>query len=460
MEKDTICALSTPYGISGIGIIRISGPETFSVIKKIFTPGKKRRIEKKWKSHTVRYGHIIDSNGKIIDEVLVTIMRSPSSYTREDMAEIGCHGGIAAIKAVLSICLQSGCRLAQPGEFTKRAFLNGRIDLAQAESIIEIINSRTEKSLEVSLKQLNGSLSRKISEFRNHLVNILALLNYEIDFSEDFGSTSDNNLIENLDSIITEIKRITQEGQSGRIFTEGIKIAIVGKPNVGKSSLLNLLVEEDKAIVSELPGTTRDSIEAIINISGIPFTIVDTAGIRHHANNIEKIGVERSIKWMEKAEMVLVVLDYSSPPDQIDIQILDMVKDKVHIVILNKCDLCPQVDEKTINDPCKKARVVQMSCITGKGLQQLNSAIIEELNRGLCEIKNPEFFLSIRQQHSLEKTLKILEEIKKLLIDDITSTDIIADMIKLALIQMDEISGKNISDETLDEIFSRFCVGK
>ncbi|MGC8805097.1 MAG: tRNA uridine-5-carboxymethylaminomethyl(34) synthesis GTPase MnmE, partial [Candidatus Ratteibacteria bacterium] len=317
MEKDTICALSTPYGISGIGIIRLSGPETFQIIKKIFKPGRRRKLPTVWKTHTVRYGYIVDGE-KIVDEVLVTVMKSPSSYTREDMAEIGCHGGLAAIKSVIELCLRHGARLAQPGEFTKRAFLNGRIDLSQAESILEIVNAKTEKSLEIAVNQLTGSLSMKISEFRKRLMDILTFLNYEIDFSEDYGEVSNDSLYQQLDHMIMEMKQVLQTGQAGRIFTQGIKIAIAGKPNVGKSSLLNLLVEEDRAIVSEIPGTTRDSIEAIINIQGIPFTVVDTAGIRYHSSGIEKIGVERAKEWMKKADMVLIVLDSSNPIEEID----------------------------------------------------------------------------------------------------------------------------------------------
>ncbi|MCM8788388.1 MAG: tRNA uridine-5-carboxymethylaminomethyl(34) synthesis GTPase MnmE [Candidatus Omnitrophica bacterium] len=458
MEKDTICALSTPYGISGIGIIRISGPDTLSVIKKIFKPGKKRKLEQIWKTHTVRYGHIVDEKGKVIDEVLVTIMKSPSSYTREDMAEIGCHGGLAAIKAILSLCTRNGIRLAQPGEFTKRAFLNGRIDLTQAESIIEIINSKTEKSLEVSLKQLDGSLSKKITALRNQLRNIMALFNYEIDFSEDYGNISENNLFEKIDMVIREMRRILSEGQSGRVFTEGVKIAIVGKPNVGKSSILNLLVEEDRAIVSEIPGTTRDSVEATIHINGIPFTIVDTAGIRNHTSGIEKIGVERAMKWIEKAELLIVVLDSSSEFDSLDCQILSRAKSKPHIIVLNKCDLNDK-NEIIISEICKGERIVKMSCLTGKGLQELHEAITEKLNEGLCEVNDPEFFLSIRQQSCLEKALKTLEEIK-FQTEKKISSDIIAEMIRFSIFHLDEISGKNISEETLDEIFSRFCVGK
>ncbi|HOL49734.1 MAG TPA: tRNA uridine-5-carboxymethylaminomethyl(34) synthesis GTPase MnmE, partial [bacterium] len=232
MDKDTICALSTPYGISGIGIIRLSGPETFQIVKKIFKPARRRKLPSVWETHTVRYGHIVDGE-KIVDEVLVTIMKSPSSYTREDMAEIGCHGGIAAIKSVIALCLRNGARFAEPGEFTKRAFLNGRIDLAQAESILEVINAKTEKSLEIAVNQLTGSLSVRISEFRKKLLNILTMLDYDIDFSEDYGEIKKDNLYNQLNSIVVEMQQVLQTGQAGRMFTQGLKIAITGKPNVG-----------------------------------------------------------------------------------------------------------------------------------------------------------------------------------------------------------------------------------
>lgn len=458
MEKDTICSLSTPYGISGIGIIRLSGPETFSIIKKIFKPAR-RKTEKKWKTHTVRYGFIVDGKGKVIDEVLVTIMKAPSSYTREDMAEIGCHGGLAAINAVLSVCVQNGARLAQPGEFTKRAFINGRIDLAQAESVLDIVNAKTEKSLEISIKQLRGSLSKKVSDIRNRLLEILTILNYEIDFSDDYGNLQENNLLENINSVIEEIKKTLKEGSSGTIFTQGIKIAIAGKPNVGKSSLLNLLVKEEKAIVSDIPGTTRDSIETTISIQGFPFTVVDTAGIREHANEIEKLGIERALKWIEKAEMVLVILDVSSGFDNLDKRIIEKTKTKPFIIVLNKCDLPSKIDENKIRAICKDAKIVRMCCINGQGIEKLNEAIIEKMKEGLCEIKEPEFFLNIRQKNSLEQALKILDEAREI-ISSHSTIDIIAEMIRLAMVKIDEISGKSISEEVLDEIFNRFCIGK
>ncbi|HOK80165.1 MAG TPA: tRNA uridine-5-carboxymethylaminomethyl(34) synthesis GTPase MnmE [bacterium] len=456
MEKDTICALSTPYGISGIGIIRLSGPETFQIIKKIFKPGRRRKLPPVWKTHTVRYGYIVDGE-KIVDEVLVTVMKSPSSYTREDMAEIGCHGGLAAIKSVITLCVRNGARLAQPGEFTKRAFLNGRIDLSQAESILEIVNAKTEKSLEIAVNQLTGSLSAKISEFRKKLMDIFAFLNYEIDFSEDYGEVSNNNLYQQLNDMILEMKQVLQTGQAGRIFTQGIKIAITGKPNVGKSSLLNLLVEEDRAIVSEIPGTTRDSIEAIINIQGIPFTVVDTAGIRYHSSGIEKIGVERAKEWMKRADMILVVLDSSSPMEEIDRQILKEAKNKPHVIVLNKCDLPACLKENILRENATDSPIVKISCLTGQGLRQLHSAIMETVYSGMCSINDVQFILNVRQQNSLEKAIKTLEELKEIRSN---STDIVAEMIRYSIMCLDEISGKNISDQVIDEIFNKFCIGK
>lgn len=458
MEKDTICALSTPYGISGIALIRLSGPDTFAIIKEIFKPARKRKIPEKWETHTVRYGHIVDGE-KIIDEVLVTIMKSPATYTREDMAEIGCHGGLAAVKSVLSLCLRKGARLAEPGEFTKRAFLNGRIDLAQAESVLEIINAKTEKSLEISISQLSGALSKKISELRKKLMDMLVMLDYEIDFSHDYGDIQENDISRKIEQITEEMKNVLNTGQAGRIFTEGVKIAIVGKPNVGKSSLLNLLVEEEKAIVSDIPGTTRDSIEAVININGIPFTIVDTAGIRHHTSEIEEKGVERARKWMEKAEIVIVVLDSSTLLEEIDYQILAQVKKKCHIIVFNKCDLQSRIDNGYLPGEFQHSKIVKLSCVTQYGLKDLYSAILEKLYEGHCEISNTNFFLNIRQQESLKKSIETLEETRNLICDG-KSIDIIAEMLKYAITHLDEITGKNISEQVLNEIFSRFCIGK
>jgi len=459
MKTDTICALSTPYGISGIGIIRISGPLTLKIVNEIFVPARKRKIGKLWKTHTVRYGFIIN-NGTTLDEVLVTIMKAPASYTREDMAEIGCHGGLAAIKEVLHACMEKGARLAEPGEFTKRAFINGRIDLTQAESVIDIIGATTEKSLELSLSQLAGSLSKKINTLRNRLLELLTLLDYQIDFSEEHGQQLDNtNLIEDLAAIVFDIKQIIKTGQSARIFTEGVRIVIAGKPNVGKSSLLNLLVAEDKAIVSEIPGTTRDAIEAVINIQGIPFTIIDTAGLRKVSSGIEKMGIEKTKKWIEKSEIVLMLLDASSELDALDYQILQGIKNKNHIIVFNKCDLPRKIAKDNLPDCCKQSISVTISALTGKGLSELHSAILEKVYSGSAQIKNVDFFLNVRQQYSLEQCLKFLEESLDLLGKNIT-IDIIAEDIHQAIMRLDEISGRYVSEEILNKIFSRFCVGK
>ncbi|HOC02273.1 MAG TPA: tRNA uridine-5-carboxymethylaminomethyl(34) synthesis GTPase MnmE [bacterium] len=458
MINDTICALSTPYGISGIGIIRMSGPDTIQIIDKIFTPGRKRKTKKTWETHTVRYGFIVD-DGKTVDEVLVTIMKSPASYTREDMAEIGCHGGLAAIKSVLRICMKEGARLAEPGEFTRRAFLNGRIDLTQAEGILDIISAKTEKSLEISVNQTKGTLSKKINTFRDKLLETLTFLDYQIDFSEDYGELHNTSITKNLIPIISDMEQTIKTGQAARIFTEGVRIAIVGKPNVGKSKLLNLLVEEDKAIVSDIPGTTRDSIEVIINIQGIPLTIVDTAGLRHSPSEIEKMGIERTKKWIEKSEIILVLIDASNHIDELDYQILNEVKNKNHIIIFNKCDLPGKVGKEDLPDFSKNSMIVKISALTGKGLSALHSAILDRIYAGAGEIKNTDFFLNIRQHYCLEKALGILKE--SLEITEKNGTiDIIAENIRQAVVCLDEISGRCVSEEILDRIFSKFCIGK
>ncbi len=436
----------------------MSGPDTLRIIGEIFTPSRKRKISEIWKTHTVRYGFVMD-DGKFIDEVLVTIMRSPASYTREDMAEIGCHGGLAAIRSVLGICIKKGARLAEPGEFTRRAFINGRIDLTQVESIPAIIGARTEKSLEVSISQLTGSLSKKVNIFRNKLLEILAKIEYQIDFSEDYGELDNTNLVENITSVISDIKQTIKTGQAGKVFTEGVRIAIVGKPNVGKSSLLNLLVEEDRAIVSETPGTTRDSIEAVINIQGIPFTIVDTAGLRHSSLEVEKMGIEKTRKWIEKAEIVLILLDASDDLDELDFQILNEIKNKNHIIVFNKCDLPSRTGKENLPDFFKRSIIVEISALTGKGLPELHSAILEKVYAGSGEINNAEFFLNIRQQHSLEKSLEFLDNSLELMKKNIT-IDMVAEDIRQSIVHLDEISGRHVSEELLDRIFSRFCIGK
>ncbi|HXK44856.1 MAG TPA: 50S ribosome-binding GTPase, partial [bacterium] len=310
---------------------------------------------------------------------------------------------------------------------------------------------------EIAVNQLTGSLSVRISEFRKKLLNILTMLDYDIDFSEDYGEIKKDNLYNQLNSIVVEMQQVLQTGQAGRIFTQGLKIAITGKPNVGKSSLLNLLVEEDKAIVSEIPGTTRDSIEAIINIQGVPFTIVDTAGIRHHGSGIEKIGVERAKKWMKKADMILVVFDSARPLDNLDLQILKEAKNKPHIIVLNKCDLQSRLDKKILHENVIDSPVVKISCLTGQGLNQLHSAIMENFYSGFCQMEDIQFALNLRQQNSLEKAIKTLEELRNV---SNKSTDIVAEMVRYSILCLDEISGNNISDQVIDEIFSRFCIGK
>ncbi|MCL5674223.1 MAG: tRNA uridine-5-carboxymethylaminomethyl(34) synthesis GTPase MnmE [Candidatus Omnitrophica bacterium] len=459
MKNDTICAISTPLGIGGIGLIRLSGPDTYRIIKKIFMSKNEKIPVSKWKSHTVRYGYIVD-NEKIVDEVLITIMRKPKSYTREDMAEIGCHGGLAAMKSVLNLCLSRGARLASPGEFTKRAFLNGRIDIAQAESVMNIILSQTEKSLEVSIKQLKGSLSEKIQKLRDGIFKLLVQLETLIDFSEEHVVEEIKPDIEGtIEKTCNNIENILKSGQTGKIFTEGIKAAIVGKPNVGKSSLLNILTEDEKALVSEIPGTTRDAIESIISIKGIPLKIIDTAGIRKPEGKIEVMGVDKARLWMEKAEIVLLLLDGSQTLDSLDMDLLERSGEKRRILVINKIDLPLKIDEKRLEKFADNKEVVKISAATGHGISMLYEKIYELIESGAGTLKEPEFFLNLRQETILKNVLQNLTEAKKAVNKNL-SLDIIAEQIKFCLWDMDNITGKNLSDEIIDSIFDKFCIGK
>ncbi|MDD3726219.1 MAG: tRNA uridine-5-carboxymethylaminomethyl(34) synthesis GTPase MnmE, partial [Candidatus Ratteibacteria bacterium] len=368
MEKDTICAISTPLGISGIGIIRLSGPETYRIMGKIFRPANKKIKILEVGSHTVHYGHIINGE-KIIDEVLVTVMRKPKSYTREDMAEIGCHGGLIPLREVLSLCIENGARQAEPGEFTKRAFLNGRIDLTQAESVLEVIYSKTEKSLEISTKKLGGAFYSYLKEIRNVLIGIISGVEAKIDFPEE-EDIKDHNLeiLPRIEKIICFIDSVISRASKGKILQQGINITITGKANVGKSSLLNALLKEERAIVTEIPGTTRDIIQETINIRGIPVNIIDTAGIRKVRGKIERMGVDKALEWMKKADINLVMLDGNKKMNEYDHQLLNYVKgNKNYIIIINKNDLPQKIEKNYLKKHFLKDRIISISAKTGNG---------------------------------------------------------------------------------------------
>lgn len=460
MKKDTICAISTPLGISGIGIIRLSGPETYEIIEKIFKPLSKNFKISEVPTHTVWYGYIVDRE-KIVDEVLVTIMRSPRSYTREDMAEIGCHGGLIPLKEVLSLCIKNGARQAEPGEFTKRAFLNGRIDLVQAESVLEVIYSKTEKALTISTKKLKGSFSSALAEIRKMLIQVISDIEAKIDFpEEDDVEKYNTEILSRIEKIISFTDSILSCAGKGRIIQQGINAAIVGRVNAGKSSLLNALLREERAIVTEIPGTTRDILQETVNIKGIPVNIIDTAGIRKVRGRIERMGVKKALEWMKRAEINLVVLDGSKKLNEYDHQLLDYIKDnKNYILIINKKDLPQKIELRYLEENFPENHIVFLSAKTGSGIESLEEKIYNLIQKGYGEITEDEIFLNTRQEGKIRSVrdilIKTIEEIEKGI-----TIDIIAVYIKRCINEVDEITGKDISEEVLDRIFSQFCIGK
>lgn len=464
MEKDTIVAISTPLGISGIGIVRLSGKDTYRIIEEIFVPGKNPKKRKKLKienlpSHTVYYGHIVD-NGKIIDEVIVTIMKSPKSYTREDMAEIGCHGGIIPLKEVLNLCIKKGARLAEPGEFTKRAFLNGRIDLLQAESILDIIYSKTEYALEIGIKKLKGDLSNFISEIRKKIFDLLVNIEGKINFPEEDDIENLNlDLEKKLKEIKKEIDKFLSRCNRGKIIQNGVKAAIIGSPNVGKSSLLNAFLKEERAIVTEIPGTTRDAIIEVINIKGIPVNIIDTAGIRSAKDEIERIGIEKAIEWMRRAEINLLMIDWSRKLNEYDYELMKYIKEKPYLLIVNKIDLPREVEIDFIEKEFPEERIIKTSIKNWIGIEEIEEKLYSLIMEGFGEMKGDELFLNLRQEKKINMAGFYIEEALKE-IENENMLELVAENLKNCLNEIDELIGNKYSEEILNEIFSNFCIGK
>ncbi len=471
--QDTICAISTPLGENGIGIVRLSGPKAIKIVNGIFLFSNKKSLAK-MSTFTLHYGHIINSNPKseirnpklkVIDEVLVTVMRAPKTYTREDVVEINCHGGIVPLRRVLKLCLENGVRLAQPGEFTMRAFLNGRLDLVQAEAVCDIIRAKTEQAMNCAVMQLEGNLSKKIKEIKNEIINILSLVEASIDFSEeDIEFIQKKEIKRKIKDIIRKIGKLLEDAESGKILRDGLKIAIIGKPNVGKSSLLNLLLREERAIVTPIPGTTRDVIEDMINIKGIPAIIMDTAGIKSHSQSfIEKIGVEKSKKSLKAADLILFVVDASIPLSKEDRNISQTIKNcnKKVIIIANKSDLRPAFSIKTVN--CKLSTVnspiVWTSCVKKTGINELENKIYTLFIHGKVEKSNAPFVTNIRHKNALDKTENSLKRAIQV-IENGKSEEFIALDLREALNSLAEIIGETITDDILSQIFSKFCIGK
>ncbi|WP_455810351.1 tRNA uridine-5-carboxymethylaminomethyl(34) synthesis GTPase MnmE [Clostridium butyricum] len=458
-EFDTICAIATPIVEGGIAIIRISGEKALEIADKIFAPKSKKDI-KDMKTYTMRYGTIVDLDTKdIIDDVILSYMKGPRSYTGENVIEVNCHGGVVATNRVLNQIVKAGARIAEPGEFTKRAFLNGRIDLSQAEATMDIIKAKTELSMKSAMMQSKGALSKEIGELRKYLLNVLALIEYAVDFTEDDEDIVDDDLIAQIkDSItktITRINSLLKNADEGKIIRDGLNIVIVGKPNVGKSSLLNSLLREKRAIVTDIPGTTRDIIEEYINLDGIPIKITDTAGIRDTEDTVEKIGVERSKEKIEEADLVILMLDTSRALDDEDRVIIDAINDKKYIALLNKVDLECKLSEEVITS---LNRTIEISAKTGFGIENLKEEIKNLFFNG--EIDSESLIISnTRHKQALYRSLEDCNlALEKINLNEYL--DLISIYITSAMRALGEITGDELEEDLLNKIFSEFCCGK
>ena len=458
-EFDTICAIATPIGEGGIAIIRISGEKALEIADKIFAPKSKKDI-KDMKTYTMRYGTIVDLDTKdIIDDVILSYMKGPRSYTGENVIEVNCHGGVVATNRVLNQIVKAGARIAEPGEFTKRAFLNGRIDLSQAEATMDIIKAKTELSMKSAMMQSKGALSKEIGELRKYLLNVLALIEYAVDFTEDDEDIVDDDLIAQIkDSItktITRINSLLKNADEGKIIRDGLNIVIVGKPNVGKSSLLNSLLREKRAIVTDIPGTTRDIIEEYINLDGIPIKITDTAGIRDTEDTVEKVGVERSKEKIEEADLVILMLDTSRALDDEDRVIIDAINDKKYIALLNKVDLECKLSEEVITS---LNRTIEISAKTGFGIENLKEEIKNLFFNG--EIDSESLIISnTRHKQALYRSLEDCNlALEKINLNEYL--DLISIYITSAMRALGEITGDELEEDLLNKIFSEFCCGK
>ncbi len=454
-EEDTICAVATPPGEGGIGIIRISGTNAVAIASKVFRP-KNDGVFDLEASHVLRYGHVIDSTtGETVDEALVSVMRAPATYTREDVVEINCHGGMAALWRTMRLLLAAGARQAAPGEFTKRAFLNGRIDLVQAEAVMDIIRAKTERAHRAANDQLLGGLSAEIIVLRDALISTIASLEAGIDFpEEDIESISGRPLREDVSRVLTGIDGLLSSAAFGRILRDGFATAIIGRPNVGKSSLLNALLRQNRAIVTEVPGTTRDVLEEYINIEGVPLRILDTAGIRHSHDVVEQEGVRRALEVVESADIVLVVLDGSQPISTEDQRVLDAVIGKNAIAVINKSDLPRKLDPVT-----NSMTQVTVSCRTGAGLQDLRQVIADKVKRGTVASREHAWAVNQRHRTALEQTR---ESLRRALVTSTSglSPEFIAVDLRGALESLELIIGATYTEDILERIFDDFCIGK
>lgn len=451
----TIVAISTAPGNAGIGIVRLSGKDSINIVNKIFCPAKKGEI----KGYTIKYGNIVDSNNEVIDEVLVSFFISPKSYTGENMCEINSHGNNIVLKRILQLCIDNGAFLAEAGEFTKRAFLNGRIDLLQAESVIDVINSKSELERKAAIKGLEGDLSKELKQIKSKILDILTDVNASIDYPEyDIEERTNIEILKEAEIISKELEKLEKSFERGKILRDGVSVAIVGRPNAGKSSLLNKILKEDRAIVTDIEGTTRDTIEEFVNIKGIPFKIIDTAGIRKADNEIEKIGIDKSKKALEEADLAIAIFDVSKELLEEDIEILNSIKNKNSIILLNKKDLnIANISKKELNKYSNN--ILEISIKNNDGIEDIYEKMAEIFNIGEMKTENTSIITNIRHKQAIKNAkdnlIKAIE-----VINDMMPIDITAIYFKQAIEEINKITGENVTDDIINEIFSKFCLGK
>lgn len=461
MEFDTIAAISTPMGEGAIAIVRLSGDEALSIVDKIYKGPKNKKLSEV-ASHTIHYGHLYDDRTqKIVEEVMVSVMKAPKTFTREDVVEINCHGGLVSVKKVLSLVLANGARLAEPGEFTKRAFLNGRIDLSQAEAVMDLIRAKTDRAMSVAINQMEGRLSKLINKLRQEILETLAHVEVNIDYPEydDVEEMTHNMLIEKASYVQAELKKLLQTAEQGKILREGLSTVIVGRPNVGKSSLLNSFVQENKAIVTDIPGTTRDVIEEYVNVRGVPLRLLDTAGIRETEDIVERIGVEKSRAVLKEADLILLVLNYADKLTQEDENIFAATEGMDVIVIVNKTDLPQQIDLERVRELAGDAPVMTTSILEDQGVDELEEAISDLFFAGDLEAGDLTYVSNTRHVTLIQQSLHTIE-------DAITAieADVPVDLVQIDLTRawelLGEIIGDSMSESLIDQLFSQFCLGK
>lgn len=436
----------------------MSGQLCFEVLDKMFIPKNKQSIEE-IKGYTIKYGNIVD-NGEVIDEVLVSYFKAPKSYTMENMCEINSHGGNIIVKKILELCLKNGAELAEPGEFTKRAFLNGRIDLVQAESVIDIINAKSEKEVKTGIKQLEGLLSKEIAEIKQEIMDVMINIEVSIDYPEyDVEDVANAEITDMLDSVKKKLERLERSFDNGKVIKEGIKTAIIGKPNAGKSSLLNAILKEDRAIVTEYEGTTRDTIEEFVNINGIPLKLIDTAGIRETKDEVEKIGIAKSRKTANAADLIIAIFDASKEIDEEDLEVIDFIKNKKAIIILNKMDLKAKIDENNENLKKLSGNIIKMSALKNIGIDKLYEKITEMFNLNEINLDNENVITNVRQKNLITKAIENVKKAKKT-IEQKMPIDIVAIFIKDILEDLGKITGEVVTEDIIEEIFANFCLGK